>query len=155
MQQRSAKLLTDQNSFNSFELFLVCTGGHWNASGVGARPQCPFAFQLDPHSRWPFMLLTVGFCLWSSKETKVTLPVELHMLLRFQCNCEMSSDMYGSKGRLFDAGTSSRLCVLGCLPNLCPLSPYGSQPPPIITCSRHFKRQCGKPVQCTTKFGCI
>ena len=143
MQQRSVKLLADQNGFNDFEpflsstlnclsLFIVCTGGHRNVSGVGARLLCPFPFQLDPQSRWPFTLLTAGFCLWSSEGTKVTIPVELYMLPRFNVivKCpQICMDLRAA----FEAGTSCRLHVPDCLPNLCPLSPAGIQPPPVIT----------------------
>lgn len=94
MQQRSVRLLTDQNGFNVFEPFLsstlncrppfiVCTGGHQIASGVGARPLHPLPFQPAPQRRQPFTLLTGGFRLWGSEGTKVSIPEQLYMLLRF------------------------------------------------------------------------
>lgn len=164
MQQRSVNLLTDQNGFSGFEpflsrtlnclsLFIVFTGDHQNAPGVGTRTLCPFPFQLDPQSRWPSTLLTAGFCLWSSEGTKATIPVGLYMLLRFNVIVKPSHRCIALRAFLLTlelpAGFTS-LIVFQIFVLLALLAPSLHLLSPDIGVS---KMQCGKPVQCINKSG--
>lgn len=90
----------------------------------------PFPFQLDPQSKWPGALLAAGFFLWSLERTKVPILVIINAP-PFQCNSETASDMYGSKGRFFEAEISSQFHAPNWLPHLCPLSAADSHPPPV------------------------
>lgn len=167
MRQRSVKLLTDQNAFSGFKpflsrtpnclsLFIVRTGGHQNVSGVGARPLCPFPFQSDPpQSRWPFTPLIVGFCLWSSEGTKVTIPVELYIPLRFNVTVKRPQrcmDLRELFLKLELPAGFMFLIVFLIFVLFVLLAPSLNLLSPVVGVS---KMQCGKPVQCTNKFGHI
>lgn len=104
MQLKSVKLLTDQNGLNGFEpflsstlnylsLFIVCTGGQWNALGVSAKSLCPLPG--GPPKQMAFHPVDCRILPLELRGDKRRYSSRAIYALQVQCDSETLSDMEG------------------------------------------------------------